>query len=107
MKYVTMKTIAEDVAKKMPNSPVYKYEIAEIVGKTLEAMADRIASGDPVILQKLGSFHVRLRKGYRGVVPGTRQPIDVPPRTRVRFRESKLLKEKLPATPHKDDGFQK
>src|SRR5215211_729440 len=67
-------------------------QVAEIVDATLKAITDKIRSGQNVTLTGFGTFRRTERAARRGTNIRTRQPIDIPAQSSVRFTPGSELK---------------
>ena len=74
-------------------------EAAELVDAVLEAVAERLAAGEPVKLSGFGVFGVREKEARMGRNPGTGETVPIPPRRVVTFRASKVLKRRIAEGP--------
>jgi len=68
-------------------------QAAEVLEATLTAIREALQNGEEVRLVGFGSFKVRQSAARKGVNPRNRQPIQVPPKDRVRFFPGKELAE--------------
>lgn len=66
-------------------------EAKAAVGRVFEAMRKALEDGDKVVVQGFGSFHVVMRKSKPGRNPRTGEPVQIPPRRRVKFKMGKEL----------------
>ncbi|MBN2243373.1 MAG: HU family DNA-binding protein [Acidobacteria bacterium] len=64
----------------------------EVVDRILDAIKNRLANGERVVLSGFGSFTVQRRKDKKGVNPQTGRSIIIPGRNTVKFKPSKYLK---------------
>ena len=67
-------------------------QVAEIVDATLKAITDKVRGGQNVTLTGFGTFRRTERAARRGTNIRTRQPIDIPARSTVRFTPGSELK---------------
>ena len=74
-------------------------EAAGFVEAVIEAVAERLAAGEPVKLSGFGVFSVRDRKGGTGRNPRTGEAVPFPPRRAVAFRASTVLKRRIAEGP--------
>lgn len=70
-------------------------EVEEIVNATLEAIQTALANGDDVKLAGFGSFVLEHKDARPARNPRTGETVQVPPRTVVKFRPAKALKESV------------
>ncbi len=66
-------------------------EAKAAVDKLFEAMRRALRDGDKVVVQGFGSFHVVMRKSKPARNPRTGEPVQIPPRRRVKFKMGKEL----------------
>ena len=74
-------------------------EAAEFVDAVLEAVAERLAAGEPVKLSGFGVFGLREKEARMGRNPGTGETVLIPRRRVVTFRASKVLKRRTAEGP--------
>ena len=74
-------------------------EAGGLVDAVLEAIAERLAAGEPVKLSGFGVFTVREKEARTGRNPGTGEAVLIPPRRVVTFRASKVLKRRIAEGP--------
>jgi DNA-binding protein HU-beta len=68
----------------------------EVLGLVAKAMTKDLTGGEGrFILPGCGIFKITTRKAYEGIHPKTRELIDVPEKTTVKFKPAKLLLESL------------
>lgn len=67
-------------------------QVAEIVDATLKAITDKVRIGQNVTLTGFGTFRRTERAARRGTNIRTRQPINIPAQTSVRFSPGSELK---------------
>jgi nucleoid DNA-binding protein len=58
-------------------------------------MRKSLQDGSKVVVQGFGSFHVVMRKSKPARNPRTGEPVQIPPRRRVKFKMSKELASSL------------
>jgi len=69
-------------------------EVAEIVQKTLDYIAEDLIAGNTIELRKFGVFEIRVRKSRKGRNPNRPQnEVTIPERAVVKFRAGRELKE--------------
>ncbi len=66
-------------------------EAKAAVGRVFNAMGRALQEGDKVVVQGFGSFHVVMRKSKPARNPRTGEPVQIPPRRRVKFKMGKEL----------------
>jgi DNA-binding protein HU-beta len=84
-------------------------QVAEIVDATLKAITDKVRTGQNVTLTGFGTFRRTERAARRGTNIRTRQPIDIPAQSTVRFTPGSELKAAVTgraAPRRKDQGVQ-
>lgn len=70
--------------------------VAEIVQKTLDYVADELASGNTIELRNFGVFEVKVRKSRKGRNPNRpKNEVVIPERAVVKFRAGKELKARV------------
>jgi len=70
--------------------------VADIVQKTLDCIADELASGKTIELRNFGVFEVVVRKKRIGRNPkNPKKDVVIPEHVQVKFRVGKDLKERL------------
>ena len=74
-------------------------EAGGLVEAVLEAVAERLAAGEPVKLSGFGVFSVRDKRARTGRNPGTGKAVPIPPRRVVTFRASKVLRRRIAEGP--------
>ena len=67
-------------------------QVAEIVDATLKAITDKVRSGQNVTVTGFGTFRRTERAARRGTNIRTRQPINIPAQSTVRFTPGSELK---------------
>ena len=81
------------VVKISAETGLIQTEVASIVQKTLDYIADELAAGRDIELRNFGVFEIRVRKGRNPKVPQITVPI--PERKVVKFRAGKELKDRV------------
>lgn len=69
-------------------------DVAEVVQRTLDYMAEDLIAGNTIELRNFGIFEIKVRKSRKGRNPN--QPANevvIPERAVVKFRAGKVLKE--------------
>ena len=66
-------------------------EAKAAVNRVFDAMRKALQDGDKVVVQGFGSFHVVMRKSKPARNPRTGEPVQIPPRRRVKFKMGKEL----------------
>ncbi|RMH18466.1 MAG: HU family DNA-binding protein [Acidobacteria bacterium] len=72
-----------------------KKQVAEVFDAIFECIGNSLAAKDRVQIAGFGSFFTSERKARKGLNPATREVIDIPASTAVRFKPGKELKEKV------------
>ena len=71
-------------------------DVAVVVQKTLDYMADELAHGQNIELRNFGVFEVKIRKSRKGRNPNApTNEVVIPERVVVKFRAGKELKERV------------
>ncbi len=71
-------------------------DVAAVVQKTLDYMADELAEGQDIELRNFGVFEVKIRKSRKGRNPNSpKNEVVIPERVVVKFRAGKELKERV------------
>ncbi|MBN2641150.1 MAG: integration host factor subunit beta [Victivallales bacterium] len=71
-------------------------DVAAVVQKTLDYMADELSLGNNIELRNFGVFEVKVRKSRKGRNPNAPEnEVVIPERVVVKFRAGKELKERV------------
>jgi len=71
-------------------------QVAAVVQKTLDYIADELASAKTIELRNFGVFEVKVRKERKGRNPNKpKDEVIIPERAVVKFRPGKELKERV------------
>ena len=71
-------------------------EVAEVVQKTLDYIADELAAGKTIELRNFGVFECKVRKSRKGRNPNKpKDEVVIPERVVVKFRAGKELKDRV------------
>jgi len=71
-------------------------DVAAVVQKTLDYMADELAAGRNIELRNFGVFEIKIRKSRKGRNPNKPEnEVVIPQRVVVKFRAGKELKERV------------
>jgi len=71
-------------------------DVAVVVQKTLDYMADELAAGRNIELRNFGVFEIKIRKSRKGRNPNKPEnEVIIPERVVVKFRAGKELKERV------------
>ena len=69
-------------------------DVAEVVQKTLDYIAEDLIAGNTIELRNFGVFEIKVRKSRKGRNPNLpKNEVIIPERTVVKFRAGKELKE--------------
>jgi DNA-binding protein HU-beta/integration host factor subunit alpha len=78
-------------------------QVMQIVQRTLDLIAETVATGDSVELRNFGAFGIKIRRARIGRNPNDPdKDVKIPPRAVVRFKPGKELRQavsKLPPPP--------
>ena len=84
------------VVKISADTGLIQTEVASIVQKTLDYIADELAAGRDIELRNFGVFELHVRKGRTGRNPQVPQiTVPIPERKVVKFRAGKELKDRV------------
>ena len=89
---VTRRDLAEAVCDEVG---LVRRDAAELVDGFVEAIAERLSSGEEVKISSFGSFTVREKGARMGRNPRTGESASILPRRVVVFRPSAKLKERI------------
>lgn len=71
-------------------------DVAKVVQKTLDYIADELVNGNAIELRNFGVFEIKVRKSRKGRNPNQPQnEVIIPERAVVKFRAGKELKEEV------------
>jgi len=71
-------------------------QVAEVVQRTLDYIADELAAAKNIELRNFGVFEVKVRKSRKGRNPNKpKNEVVIPERVVVRFRPGKELKDQV------------
>ena len=69
-------------------------DVAEVVQKTLDYIAEDLIAGNTIELRNFGVFEIKVRKSRKGRTPNQpKNEVIIPERAVVKFRAGKELKE--------------
>ncbi|MFC1501640.1 HU family DNA-binding protein [Elusimicrobiota bacterium] len=71
-----------------------KKEAKNAVREIFVSIREALRKGDKVIISELGTFRPYIAKAKKGHNPNNGQTIQIPPKKKVRFHQSKSLFEK-------------
>ncbi len=84
------------VVKIASETGLIQSDVADVVQKTLDYMADELADGNNIELRNFGVFEVKVRKSRKGRNPNRPEnEVVIPERVVVKFRAGKELKERV------------
>ena len=84
------------VVKISAETGLIQTEVASIVQKTLDYIADELAAGRDIELRNFGVFEIKVRKERKGRNPNKPQDVvKIPERAVVKFRAGKELKDRV------------
>ncbi len=82
------------VVKISKETGMIQSDIAEIVQKTLDSIAEELFAGNTIELRNFGVFEIKRRKSRKGRNPNKPEhEVEIPERAVVKFRAGKELKE--------------
>ncbi len=84
--------LINEVAKR---SGLRKKDASKALDGTVDAIAESLSNGDPVILLGFGSFSIRERSARMGRNPQTGEIMQIPASKTVGFKAGKKLKDSL------------
>jgi len=76
-------------------TPMTKKKASDVVEALLDLMKGSLASGDDVLISGFGKFCVNEKREHKGRNPATGDSMQISPRKFVRFRCSRLLRDKI------------
>ena len=68
---------------------------AELLDMAIETIAERLSTGEKVMISGFGSFWLRDKRPREGRNPRTGEPAPIPARRVVTFRPSRVLRERI------------
>ena len=84
------------VVKIASETGLIQSDVAAVVQKTLDYMANELADGNNIELRNFGVFEVKVRKSRKGRNPNKPEnEVVIPERVVVKFRAGKELKERV------------
>jgi integration host factor subunit beta len=81
------------IAERKPH--LYAKEVEDVVATILDTMSAALTRGDRVELRGFGSFTTQETEARTGRNPKSGQTVEVPARTKVEFRASKVMRARL------------
>lgn len=96
MKGKKVMTKRDLVVKIASESNIIQSDVAAVVQKTLDYIADELAAGRNIELRNFGIFEIKVRKSRKGRNPNKPEiTVNIPERVVVKFRAGKELKERV------------
>lgn len=89
---LTKKQMIEKVSEA---TGITQADCERVMNAHIELIADELAAGNPVGIQRFGTFSVKATKARVGRNVRTGKPIDIPAGKRPHFSPSPLLKERV------------
>ena len=84
------------VVKIAAETNLIQADVAEVVQKTLDYIAEELVAGRDIELRNFGVFEIKVRKSRKGRNPNKPEnEVEIPERTVVKFRAGKELKEAI------------
>ena len=84
------------VVKIADGTELTQVQVAAVVQKTLDCLADSLASAKTIELRNFGVFEIRTRKARKGRNPNKpKDEVIIPERAVVKFRPGKELKARI------------
>ena len=91
---MTKRDIIVKIAEESKN--LTQAEVGFVVQRTLDTIAEELASGRNIELRNFGVFEIKVRKSRKGRNPNKpEKEVEIPERTVVKFRAGKELKEAI------------
>lgn len=89
---ISTSQLVEDIAAR---SGLSKVQAKQAVTAVIEALSERLASGDRIQVSGLGTFEVRNRAAREATNPRTREKVHVPASKTVGFRPASALRDRV------------
>ena len=90
---MTKRDLVVKIAKEVD---LIQSDVAKVVQKTLDYIADELVNGNTIELRNFGVFEIKVRKSRKGRNPNQPQnEVIIPERAVVKFRAGKVLKEEV------------
>ena len=84
------------VVKIAADTNLIQSDVAAVVQKTLDYIADELVEGRNIELRNFGVFEIKVRKSRKGRNPNKPEiDVTIPERAVVKFRAGKELKERI------------
>lgn len=84
------------VVKISKETGLIQSDVAFVVQKTLNYIADELAEGTTIELRNFGVFEIKVRKSRKGRNPNQpKNEVIIPERAVVKFRAGKVLRERV------------
>lgn len=91
---MTKRDIIVKIAEESKN--LTQAEVGFVVQKTLDTIAEELASGRNIELRNFGIFEIRVTKKRKGRNPAKPEnEVEIPERAVVKFRSGRILREKV------------
>jgi len=84
---------SELIANVAERAKLTKKDATVVLEATLEAITEALAKGDSISLIGFGTFATSKRAAREGINPSTKERIQIPESTVVKFKAGKKLKE--------------
>ena len=90
---MTKRDLVVKIAKEVD---LIQSDVAKVVQKTLDYIADELVNGNTIELRNFGVFEIKVRKSRKGRNPNQPQnEVIIPERAVVKFHAGKELKEEV------------
>ena len=86
-------TKAELIGKVAETTEKTRTDCDAILSTAFNAIAEELKTGGAFAWPQFGKFEVVIRAARKGVNPATKQPIEIPQTTAVKFKAASALKE--------------
>ena len=84
------------VVKIAADTNLIQSDVANVVQKTLDYIAEELVAGRNIELRNFGVFEIKVRKSRKGRNPNKPEvPVAIPERVVVKFRAGKELRERI------------
>lgn len=84
------KELVEKLADKMGMN---KSQTEELLGDMFGSISEILSEGYTISVPRFGKFVVYNSEGYKGRNPATGESVDVPPKKKIKFKPSNILKD--------------
>ena len=90
---MTKRDLVVKIAKEVD---LIQSDVAKVVQKTLDYIADELVNGNTIELRNFGVFEIKVRKSRKGRNPNKPEvTVAIPERVVVKFRAGKELRERI------------